>query len=1093
MKIVHAVHGFPPEFRGGTEQYVAKIAEAQAARGHQVTVLAGSHQSSDPPTLAEDVSTPVRVMRYRGLPTRSHHWSEFADPIAEELIRQFLVTERPDVLHVHHWMRLTSRLVAIAAELGIPAAVTLHDTWSVCPRIFRLKGDLSYCEEVYRPDLCQTCAPRQPWQGDDEVAGLLAERYRHLARELEVARQIAVPSRAHQAFLSQVTGLSRDRFELLAHPSLVTLTPSEPASGTVLTPRSLKIGCLGSLVPHKGQDVLLRALPFLPEAPPWEIHVFGSPEDRSFSSTLRTLAGGFPVTFHGVYRPEDLWMTALDVVVFPSLAPESFSFTLDEVLQLGLPVIVSDRGALGERAGDAGVVVPAEDPEALAKAIRRILEDPALLSTLRAQARERSSNPLDAHLARLDVLYDSARRDPISRTISIEEVSAQARRLHRQLLEREAQIREREAQRAHLARQVERLQSRAAVMETQIQGLTIRLDYAQTALHVVTQTRGWRFLSLIREIMGLRSLSLARLRLLWRFFLTCFAPSKPARHALAQARGEIEQQYQIWLALHTPQAGQLEKWRAAARRLRYRPLISLITPVYNVEELWLRRAIESVQGQVYDRWELCLVNDASSAQHIRPVLDTYAKADGRIRVAHLPKRQGIVGASNTGMAMATGEFLGFLDHDDELAPHALYTVAAHLNRSPATDLIYTDEDKIDEQGYRFYPAFKPDWSPDLFRSMNYLGHLCVLRTDLVRKLERFREGFDGSQDYDLLLRATEVTDRIAHIPDVLYSWRTLAESTAGSLTTKTYAYEAAARALEDSLRRRGVLGKVRRPAPGRYTVRYQIEGTPLVSVIIPMRDRGNLTRQCLESVERKTTYRHYEALIVDNGSAEPASVDFLREAGRRHRVLRYDAPFNFSAIINFAAKEAQGEYLLFLNNDTQVISPHWMEAMLEHAQRPEVGAVGARLLYADGRIQHAGVFIMGIPTAVAGHMFKFLPAKYPGYLAVPRMIQNCTAVTAACMMVRRQVFESVGGFDQAFRVAFGDVDFCLRLRDLGMLVVYTPLATLFHYESASRGTLHPPEDDRLFRDRWRRFFEGARDPYWNPNLSVESEIFRLAV
>jgi GT2 family glycosyltransferase len=260
-----------------------------------------------------------------------------------------------------------------------------------------------------------------------------------------------------------------------------------------------------------------------------------------------------------------------------------------------------------------------------------------------------------------------------------------------------------------------------------------------------------------------------------------------------------------------------------------------------------------------------------------------------------------------------------------------------------------------------------------------------------------------------------------------------------------------------------------------------------------MRDRGNLTRQCLESVERKTTYRHYEALIVDNGSAEPASVDFLREAGRRHRVLRYDAPFNFSAIINFAAKQAQGEYLLFLNNDTQVISPHWMGAMLEHAQRPEVGAVGARLLYADGRIQHAGVFIMGIPTAVAGHMFKFLPAKYPGYLAVPRMIQNCTAVTAACMMVRRQVFESVGGFDQAFRVAFGDVDFCLRLRDLGMLVVYTPLATLFHYESASRGTLHPPEDDRLFRDRWRRFFEGARDPYWNPNLSVESEIFRLAV
>lgn len=1100
MRFLHTVHGFPPESRGGTEQYVARLADAQAAGGHEVVVLAGSLHSADPPTLVEDGSARVRVVRYRGLPTRSHHWSEFADPIAEELVRRLLTTDRPDVMHVHHWMDLTSRLVAVAAEVGIPAVVTLHDTWSVCPRIFRLKGDLAYCEEPYRTAPCLTCAPRHPWQGDEEIADLLAERYRHLTAELAAAGRIIVPSQAQRTLLTRLTGLSPERFELLPHPPLVVFPRQDPAPGSSTGERPLRIGCLGSLAPHKGQDVLLRALPLLPAAPPCEVHLFGSPEDRSFSSALRALAGRIPVRFHGLYGPEELQRADLDVAVFPSLAPESFSFTLDEALQLGLPVIVSDRGALAERAGDAGLVVPAGDPEALAKAIRRLLEDPGLLSALRAALRDRSPDGIEAHLARLDRLYDSARRLPAAPMPRGEEIAVEARLRYRQVLEREARIQAQaagvqalEAERAQLKGRVERLESRTRVLETRTQALTRQLDHAQTSLHIITQTRGWRFLCLVREVMGSRSLSPARLRSLWRQFLGCFAPAKPYRYTLGEAGGEIERQYQIWLALNTPDERQLEKWRAEARRLRYRPLISLITPVYNVEEPWLRKTIESVRAQAYERWELCLVNDASSAPHIRPVLGACAKADARIRVVHLPERHGIVGASNVAIGMATGEFIGFLDHDDELAPHALYRVAARLNRQPETEVLYTDEDKIDERGYRFYPAFKPNWSPDLLRSMNYIGHLCVLRADLARKLGGFREGFDGSQDYDLLLRATELTERIAHIPDILYHWRVLPGSTAGSLKAKTYAYEAAARALQDSLERRGIPGRVRRPAPGRYAVRYRIQGAPLVSVIVPMRDRVDLTRRCLESLERKTVYRQYEVVIVDNGSVERVSLDFLREAGRRHRVLRYEAPFNFSAIVNRGAREARGEYLLFLNNDTEVISPHWMEAMLEHAQRPEVGAVGARLLYADGRIQHAGVFVMGTPTAVAGHMFKFLPARDPGYLATPRMTANCSAVTAACMMVRRSVFESLSGFDEAFQVAFGDVDFCLRLRDLGLLVVYTPLATLYHHESASRGTLHPPQDDRLLRDRWRRYFEGERDPYWNPHLSVESEIFRLAV
>jgi GT2 family glycosyltransferase/glycosyltransferase involved in cell wall biosynthesis len=1055
VKLLHAVHGVPPESGGGTEQYVARIAEAQAARGHRVAILAGSLQSADPPVLSPDTSGPVLVLRYHGLPSRQHHWSEFADPIAEELVRDFLSEFRPELLHIHHWMRLTSRLAVVAADLGIPSVVTLHDTWAVCPRTFRLRGDLSFCEEPYAPTLCQTCAPRHPWQGDEEVAGLLAERYRHLTAELAAARRIIVPSEAHRRFLTAAAGLPPERLDLLPHASLGTLPAARPAGGGPPA-RPLRIGCFGSLVPHKGQDVLLRALPYLPPTPPWEVHLFGSPENPEFVATLQRLADGFPVHMHGPYSPDALAAADLDVAVFPALAPESFSFTLDEALQLGLPVIVTDRGALAERAGIAGLVVPAGDPDALATAIGRLLEEPGLLAQLRA-ASGRAPIPLESHLARLDALYAAATEQPVARAAGADEPAAQARLRHRQVLERDTLM----GGLAHARRE---------------------RDHALATLRLVTESRGWAFLSLLREGAQLRRPSAERARRLWRLVRRCL-----------RRGGGLDQQYQAWLALHVPDAGQLERWRETVSRLRYRPLVSLITPVYNVAEPWLIKAIESVRAQVYGTWELCLANDASSAPHIRPILDAYGRADARIRVVHLPERQGIVGASNAALELATGEFVGFLDHDDELAPHALYAVVADLNRDPATDLVYSDEDKIDEAGRRFEPAFKPDWSPDLFRSFNYLGHLCIVRRELVRKVGGFRPGFDGSQDYDLWLRVSERTDRIAHVPDVLYSWRTLPGSAAGSITAKPYAYQAAAAALQESLDRRGIAGHVEQPAAGRYHVRYRLRATPLISVVVPMRDRAALTRRCLTSLERRTTYRPHEVVIIDNGSVEPASRRLLDDARRRHQVVRHEAPFNFSALVNRGARHATGDYLVFLNNDTEVVTPDWLQAMLEHAQRTEVGAVGAQLLYPDGRLQHAGVFIRGTPTAVAGHRFKLLGPRDLGYLGIPRSIGNVSAVTAACLMVRRAVFEAVGGFDEAFRVAFGDVDFCLRLRERGFLVVYTPLATLYHHESATRGMLHPPADDRLFRVRWRRFFEGARDPYWNPNLAVETESLGLAL
>ncbi|MBI4637605.1 MAG: glycosyltransferase [Candidatus Rokubacteria bacterium] len=544
---------------------------------------------------------------------------------------------------------------------------------------------------------------------------------------------------------------------------------------------------------------------------------------------------------------------------------------------------------------------------------------------------------------------------------------------------------------------------------------------------------------------------------------------------------DLNLQYEIWLRRHQISAEELARMRDAVARFASTPRVSILTPVYDTDPVWLSRAIESVQAQIYPHWELCLVNDASTAPHVRTILDRYAAEDARIRVEHLAHNEGIAGASAHALAVATGDFVGLLDHDDELAPAALFEVVKRLNEDPALDVLYSDEDKLEADGQRVEPFFKPDWSPDLFLSMNYIAHLSVVRRTLINEAGGFRRGLDGSQDYDLMLRVTERTGRIAHIPKILYHWRKIPGSTAASAAAKTPAHGAARRALEDALHRRGYGGRVESVAPGRMTVRYTLRETPLVSIIVPTRDRWELLQQCLWSVEEKTDYEKYEIIVVDNDSTEPATLGYLDGVAAKWRVCRYPGRFNFSTINNFGVAQARGDYLLFLNNDVQVIRSDWLTALLEHAQRPEVGAVGAKLLYPDDRIQHAGV-VLGI-GGVAVHAFKYLPHHVPGYYGFSGVVRNYSAVTAACLMVRRQVFDEVGGFDERFRVAFNDVDFCLRLRRRGYLVVYTPLALLYHHESASRGGLHPPEDEELCWKLWGDLIRRG-DPYYNPNLSV---------
>ncbi len=542
-----------------------------------------------------------------------------------------------------------------------------------------------------------------------------------------------------------------------------------------------------------------------------------------------------------------------------------------------------------------------------------------------------------------------------------------------------------------------------------------------------------------------------------------------------------EAQYQRWLERHRSTHQDVAKMKAAIEAFSYTPVISVVTPVYDTDEIWLRKAVESVRAQIYPHWELCLVNDGSTQPHVREILDQYVAAEPRVRVEHLPGNQGIAGASTHGFRLATGDFVALLDHDDELPPEALFEVVKRLNEDPNLDLIYTDEDKLELSGQRVEPTFKPDWSPDLLLSMNYITHLAVFRRSLLGEIGGFRLGFDGSQDYDLLLRFTERTQRIAHIPKVLYHWRKIRGSAAASPAAKPFAYEAGRRAIEEAVRRRGYEGVVKNTRPGQYTVRYRLRRTPLVSIIIPTRDRWTLLQECLRSIEEKTSYTHYEILVINNDSREPVTARGLEGVGRTWRVLDYPGPFNFSAINNLGAAHAKGDVLVFLNNDTQVIERDWLTAMLEQAQRPEVGAVGARLHYPDGRIQHAGV-VLGV-GGVADHAFKGQPGDAFTYFALGSVVRNCSAVTAACMMVPRRVFEEVKGFDERLAVALNDVDLCLRLRQRGYLIVYTPFALLYHHESGTRGKLFPPKEEELVWTLWGDVIRRG-DPYYNPNLTL---------
>jgi O-antigen biosynthesis protein len=815
------------------------------------------------------------------------------------------------------------------------------------------------------------------------VAVRLIRQIPEIGPTLELATLIVTPTRQTARILE---GMTHTPIEVVPYG-----IPAVQVDGKGAAAARVTFVTAASLEPRKGQDILVAAIKELPAAirEAASFRVVGRYLDRPFVEKVKESAAGLNnIEFTGErsHAQSLELLAASDSLICPS-RDETMPITILEAMSLGKVIISADVGGIAEWLRDEmnGLLVPRENPQALAHAIERCIIDRQLAAKLGTGARR-----------------------TFERHFTLEKFAAHFGRL-----------------------------------------------------------------------------------------LMDAAPREQVLHDWSIATG-----YRDWMPrFDTVDPVALQR---DLRQLRRQPLISILVPVYNPDLHLLEAAIESIRRQLYQRWELCLADDASTDAAIRPFLEEKAREDRRIKLIFREKNGHISACTNSALQLATGEWCALLDQDDLVSRKALAFVALEIEQHPDAGLIYSDEDKIDASGARSTPFLKTDWNSELFLGQNYINHLGVYRTSLLREIGGFREGFEGSQDYDLALRCIErlAPAQIRHIPRILYHWRAVAGSLAAVVDAKPYAKEAARRAIADHLKRRGIRGRVE-PCPENvesHRVVYELpDPAPTVSIVIPTRDRVGLLQQCLSSVRRKTDYPSIELVIVDNGSTEPATLKFLSELEQDMgaRVLRDNGAFNFSRLINRGVAAAKGEVLALLNNDIEANEPGWLREMVSHVVRLEVGAVGARLWYPDGTLQHGGV-ILGL-GGVAGHAFPRVPHGHPGYFNRAFLQQNCSAVTGACLLVRKRVFEEAGGFDETnLAISFNDVDFCLRLQAAGFQNVWTPYANLIHHESASRGHQRAREEQMQFvreatfmQRKWG--IDLLRDPFYNPNLTLNLPGFELAV
>lgn len=584
---------------------------------------------------------------------------------------------------------------------------------------------------------------------------------------------------------------------------------------------------------------------------------------------------------------------------------------------------------------------------------------------------------------------------------------------------------------------------------------------------------------------------------IWKTIKKCFSKLKRIILRQEDSMKLGIQIYANWINKYEPKEEEIEEQRK--HKFKNNPKISVIVPMFNTPKNFFEELVDCLIDQTYTNWELCLA-DGSPEQNkeLEPIIEK----DKRIKYKFLNENKGIPGNTNEALKLATGDYVALLDHDDTLPVFCLYEVVKAINENPDVEFIYTDEDKIiGDTGVRKEPYFKPDFAPDTLRANNYITHLSVFKKTLMDKIKGFRDDYNGAQDYDIILRATENTKNIVHIPKILYHWRVHENSTAMAASTKPYAYESGQRAIQDHINRLGLKGTVKPggDAPGIYETEYDVIGNPKVSILIPNKDGIDLLKTCTESILKLTTYDNYEIVVIENNSGKEETFEYYKELEKNEkiRVIHYpDKGFNYSRIINFGVRNCDSEFVLQLNNDTELITPDWLQKFIGYCQREDVGAVGARLYFEDHSIQHAGI-VIGI-CGLAANMLTALPKGVHAFFGRECLIQNVSAVTGACLFAKRSIYEEVGYMDEEnFVVAFNDVDFCLKIREKGYKIIYNPYIELMHYESKSRGYEDTPEkkarfdrEANNFKTKWKEVIEKG-DPYYNPNLSTTTVYYDL--